>query len=83
MTAVLESVLISDGNVKREPRSVLAWCEQINKLPEEQRDAPTWHYAVLGETIVKDRKRKNARASEPLNYSRLLRSSAARQEELL
>lgn len=74
---------LSDENVKRKQRAALAWCEQINQLPEAQRDGRQWHYVLLGETIVKDWKKKNARASELLDYARLRRSSTARQEKLL
>ncbi|MGQ2915234.1 DEAD/DEAH box helicase family protein [Microbacterium aurantiacum] len=74
---------LSDENVKRKQRAALAWCEQINELPEEQRDGRLWHYVLLGETIVKNWKKKNARASELLDYARLRRSSTARQEKLL
>lgn len=74
---------LSDENVKRKRRAALAWCEQINELPEEQRDGRLWHYVLLGETIVKDWKKKNARASELLDYARLRRSSTARQEKVL
>lgn len=74
---------LSDENVKRKQRAALAWCEQINELPEDQRGGRQWHYVLLGETIVKDWKKKNARASELLDYARLRRSSTARQEKLL
>ncbi len=74
---------LSDENVKRKQRAALAWCEQINELPEDKRDGREWHYVLLGETIVRDWKKKNARASELLDYSRLRRTSTARQEKLL
>ena len=74
---------LSDENVKRKQRAALAWCEQINELPESQRDGRDWHYVLLGEMIVRDWKKKNARASELLDYARLRRSSTARQEKLL
>lgn len=41
-----------------------------------------WHHALLGETIVKDRK-KNARARELLDHARLRRSGTAQLEKLL
>ena len=74
---------LSDDNVQRKQRAALAWCEQINALPEGQRGGRMWHYVLLGETIVKDWKKKNARASELLEYARLRRTVSARQEKLL
>lgn len=74
---------LSDENVKRKQRAALAWCEQINELPDEQRDGRLWHYVLLGETIVKDWKKKNARASDLLDYARLRRSNTAQKEKLL
>lgn len=74
---------LSDENVQRKQRAAVAWCEQINQLPEEQRDGREWHYVLLGETIVKEWKSKNARASELLDYARLRRGNTARQERLI
>ena len=74
---------LSDENVKRKQRAAIAWCEQINRLDEEDRDHREWHYVLLGETIVHDWKNKNARVSELLDYARLRRPSSPRQERLI
>ncbi len=75
---------LSDENVQRKQRAAIAWCEQINTLPSEQRDAREWHYVILGEASVKEWQSKNARASELLNFARLRRvEQAAVQESML
>ncbi|GAA0401101.1 hypothetical protein GCM10009541_50240 [Micromonospora gifhornensis] len=71
---------LSDENVKRKQRAALAWCEQINQLPEYLRGDLSWHYVLLGESIVRDWKAKNARASDLLDYARLRRVEARPQE---
>lgn len=83
MIDVLEPVLLIDENLKRKQRAALAWGEQINERPEEQRDSRSWHYILLGETTVKNWKEKSACASERRNYAKLRLSSTARQEKLL
>lgn len=71
---------LSDENVQRKQRAALAWCEQINQLPEHQRADLNWHYVLLGETIARDWRGKNARASELLDYARLRRTDTPPQE---
>jgi type III restriction enzyme len=71
---------LSDENVKRKQRAALTWSEQINQLPEHQRSDLNWHYVLLGETIVRDWKSKNARASELLDYARVRRAEMPQQE---
>jgi type III restriction enzyme len=61
----------------------VAWCEQINQLPPEDRGEREWAYVLLGESIVKEWKSKNAKVSELLEYARLRRVSTAKQERLL
>jgi type III restriction enzyme len=65
---------LSDENVKRKQRAALAWCEQINQLPEEARDDLEWHYVLLGESIIRDWQSKSVRATELLDYARLRRT---------
>lgn len=74
---------LSDENVQRKKRAAIAWCEQINLLPPEERDDREWYYVLIGESIVREWQKKNERASELLDYARLRRVSATRQEKLL
>lgn len=74
---------LSDENVQRKQKAALAWCDQINELPEEQRDGRDWAYVLLGESIVNEWHKKNATVTDLLEYARLRRTSTARQERLL
>ena len=74
---------LSDENVQRKKRAAIAWCEQINLLPPEERDNREWYYVLVGESIVREWQKKNERASELLDYARLRRVSTPRQETLL
>lgn len=74
---------LSDENVQRKQKAAVAWCEQINQLPPEDRGEREWAYVLLGESIVKEWKSKNAKVSELLEYARLRRVSTAKQERLL
>lgn len=66
---------LSDENVQRKQKAALAWCEQINELPEEQRDGRDWAYVLLGETIVNEWHKKNATVTDLLEYARLRKAS--------
>ncbi|UIX33345.1 DEAD/DEAH box helicase family protein [Streptomyces sp. GQFP] len=74
---------LSDENVRRKQRAALAWCEQLNHLPIEQRDGFEWHYVLIGESIVREWHRKNVRASELLDYARLSHSEGPEQGTLI
>ncbi|MDT0307750.1 DEAD/DEAH box helicase family protein [Streptomyces sp. DSM 44917] len=73
---------LSDENVKRKQRAALAWCEQLNQLPDHLRGNLQWNYVLLGETIVREWKAKNVRASELLDYARLRRTDQSAQERM-
>lgn len=73
---------LSDENVQRKQKAALAWCEQINELPEEQRDGRDWAYVLLGETIVNEWHKKNATVTDLLNYARLRKVSTSQQERM-
>ena len=73
---------LSDENVQRKQKAALAWCEQINELPEEQRDGRVWAYVLLGETIVNEWHKKNATVTDLLEYARLRKVSSPRQERM-
>lgn len=74
---------LSDENVQRKQRAAIAWCEQINSLPAEQRDKREWYYVLLGESTAREWKNKNARVSELLEFARLRRTDGAAQERLI
>lgn len=74
---------LSDENVQRKKRAALAWCEQINSLESHLRADVSWHYVLLGESVVNDWHNKHARASELLDYARVRLSGGAQQGALL
>lgn len=73
---------LSDENVQRKQKAALAWCEQINELPEEQRDGRDWAYVLLGESIVNEWHKKNATVTDLLDYARLRKASTSQQQRM-
>ncbi|MCT1426478.1 DEAD/DEAH box helicase family protein [Corynebacterium sanguinis] len=73
---------LSDENVQRKQKAALAWCEQINELPEEQRDGREWAYVLLGESIVNEWHKKNATVTDLLDYARLRKASTSQQQRM-
>lgn len=73
---------LSDENVQRKQKAALAWCEQVNELPEEQRDGREWAYVLLGESIVNEWHKKNASLTDLLNYARLRKVSTSQQQRM-
>lgn len=62
---------VDHPDVQRKLRAAVAWCERINALAPEQRHARTWHYALLGEDLFHDWRRKGARLSDLLAFCRI------------
>ncbi len=73
---------LSDENVQRKQKAALAWCEQINELPEVQRDGRDWAYVLLGESIVNEWHKKNASVTDLLDYARLRKASTSQQQRM-
>lgn len=73
---------LSDENVQRKQKAALAWCEQINELPEGQRDGRDWAYVLLGESIVNEWHKKNATVTDLLDYARLRKASTSQQQRM-
>ncbi len=74
---------LSDENVRRKQKAAVAWCDQINELPEEDRDGRQWAYVLLGESAVTEWQQKNATVSDLLEYAKLRRVTTAGQDRLL
>lgn len=74
---------LSDENVQRKQRAAVAWCNQVNMLPENSRSGREWSYVLLGETIVRQWHEKNSRVTELLEYAQLRPKVALIQEKLL
>lgn len=74
---------LSDENVRRKQKAAVAWCDQINELPEEDRDGREWAYVLLGESAVAEWEQKNATVSDLLEYAKLRRVTTAGQDRLL
>ena len=74
---------LSDENVRRKQKAAVAWCDQINELPEEDRDGRHWAYVLLGESAVTEWEQKNATVTDLLEYAKLRRVTTAGQDRLL
>ncbi|WP_204161137.1 DEAD/DEAH box helicase [Mycolicibacterium mucogenicum] len=74
---------LSDENVRRKQKAAVAWCDQINELPEEERDGRQWAYVLLGESAVIEWQQKNATVIDLLEYAKLRRVTTAGQDRLL
>ncbi|SIC45856.1 DEAD/DEAH box helicase family protein [Mycobacteroides abscessus] len=74
---------LSDENVRRKQKAAVAWCDQINELPEEDRDGRQWAYVLLGESVVIEWQKKNATVTDLLEYAKLRRLTTAGQDRLL
>jgi type III restriction enzyme len=70
----------SHPNVLRKRKAAAAWCERINELPPELRSGLSWHYALVGESIFHDWRRKGARLGELLAFSKV-REALRRQAQ--
>ncbi|GLK58197.1 hypothetical protein GCM10017624_03540 [Azotobacter vinelandii] len=51
-------------------KAAQTWCERINVLPPEQRQALSWHYVLLGESLFHDWRGKGASLAELLRFGR-------------
>jgi type III restriction enzyme len=70
-------------NVQRKLKAAVAWCERINSLAPALRDNCTWHYVLLGESMLRDWRDKHARLPELLDFARVrAQASSAAQEKL-
>jgi type III restriction enzyme len=74
---------LTDENVQRKQLAAVAWCEQINRLPEQMRSDREWYYVLLGEQMARDWIGKNGRLPELLEYARLRRVEKPAQERLI
>lgn len=73
---------LTDENVRRKQKAAIAWCDQINDLPEEDRDGREWAYVLLGESAVVDWQQKNATVTDLLEYAKLRRVTTAGQDRI-
>ncbi len=74
---------LSDDNVQRKQRAALAWVEQLNALPSEQRFDVNWHYVLIGEATVKEWHSKRAQVSGLLEFARIRPIGTFDQQTLL
>ena len=71
-------------NVQRKRKAAVAWCERINQLPPEHRQALPWHYVLLAEDVVHEWQGKGAHLAQLLDFARLRPlASASLQASLL
>ncbi len=64
-------------NVQRKRKAAATWCARINELPPYDRGGREWHYALVGESLFDDSRRKHARMSELLDFCRVRAVNAA------
>lgn len=62
---------LAQSNVQRKLKAAARWCERINDLPPYDRGGCSWHYALVGESLFHDWRRKGARLGELLAFSRV------------
>ena len=75
---------VNHPDVQRKLKAAQTWCERINALPPEHRQALPWHYVLLGEAQFYDWQAKGAKLAELLGFARVRPvSSAALQGQLL
>ena len=73
---------LSDENVQRKQRAALAWVDQLDALPAEQRLNVNWHYVLVGEATVKEWHSKNTQVRDLLEFARLRRTNRTEQGSL-
>lgn len=61
----------SHPNVQRKRRAAATWCGRINDLPPYDRGGREWHYALVGEGLFDDWRRKHAKMAELLAFCRI------------
>lgn len=57
-------------NVQRKLKAAVAWCERINNLSADKREARDWHYVLLGEAVFYEWRQKGARLPALLDFAR-------------
>jgi type III restriction enzyme len=71
---------VNHPNVQRKLKAAAVWCERINGLPPNLRNARTWHYALLGESLFWDYRNKNARLGELLALAKVRPTASAQSQ---
>ncbi|WP_346795587.1 DEAD/DEAH box helicase family protein [Halomonas sp. Bachu 37] len=61
---------INHPDVRRKLKAAQTWCERINTLPPEHRQALPWSYVLLGESVFYEWKTKGASLDELLRFAR-------------
>ncbi|WP_411727182.1 DEAD/DEAH box helicase family protein [Methyloglobulus sp.] len=61
---------VTSPNVQRKLKAAAAWCERINRLPEEERANLAWHYVLLGESVFFEWRDKGALLSALCDFAR-------------
>jgi type III restriction enzyme len=67
-------------NVQRKLKAAATWCRRINELPPYDRTGREWHYALVGESLFDDWRRKGARLAELLAFARIRPSVGAESQ---
>jgi type III restriction enzyme len=74
---------VNAPNVQRKLKAALTWCERVNNLPENHRQA-TWRYVLLAENVFHDWRDKQASLAELLAFARVrAHADFTKQNDLL
>ena len=64
-------------------KAAQTWCERINSLSPEFRQALPWHYVLLGETMFYEWRDKAGRLGELLAFARVRPLASSMQQGAL
>ncbi|MCE5231972.1 MAG: hypothetical protein ABFC67_01455 [Mizugakiibacter sp.] len=71
---------VGHPNVQRKLKAATTWCGRINTLAPGQRGERVWHYALVGESLFHDWRRKGARLNDLLAFSRARPAAVAHDQ---
>jgi type III restriction enzyme len=68
---------VNQPDVQRKLKAAQTWCERINALPAEHRQALPWHYVLLGEALFHDWRSKGGGLAELLKFAKVRPANGA------
>lgn len=74
---------VNHPDVQRKLKAAQTWCERINALPAGHRQALSWHYVLLGESLFHNWRGKGASLAELLRFGRIRPVAAIEQQSSL
>ncbi len=74
---------VSHPDVQRKLKAAQTWCERVSGLPPEYRQGLPWHYALLGESLFDDWRKRGGNLAELLQFARVRPEASAGQQASL